>query len=98
MPKKKTTNELKFYQKLILNRYLLSVFGVDKFEDLANILKSSKLEDIVVDGSSGYSKEIARYYRDRMTISEEEIQQYDLNIISHLNKINYKRSEKIKLK
>ena len=37
---------MKFNEKLILNSYLLSLFGVKYFEDLAKDLKASRLEKI----------------------------------------------------
>ena len=96
--KTKVKQELKFYQKLILNRYLLKVFGADKFEDIAKILKSPIFEELLADGSTGYYKEFMKYFHDKMEVTEETLQQYDLNIVSHLNKINQKRIQKVKLK
>ena len=60
--KTKVKQELKFYQKLILNRYLLKVFGADKFEDIAKILKSPIFEELLADGSTGYYKEFMKYF------------------------------------
>ncbi len=37
---------MKFNEKLVLNAYLLSLFGVDSFEELAKDLKDSRLEDL----------------------------------------------------
>lgn len=96
--KTKAKQELKFYQKLILNRYLLKVFGAEKFDDIAKILKLPIFEELLADGSTGYYREFIKFFHNKIEISEATIQQYDLNIVSHLNKINLKRTQKIKLK
>lgn len=36
---------MKFNEKLILNSYILSLFGVDNFEHLAKEFKDDKLEN-----------------------------------------------------
>ena len=89
---------LKFYQKLILNRYLLSVFGANKFEDIADTLKSPMFEELLSDGNTRYYVEFMNSFHNNIQLTDEQLQQYDLNIVSHLNKINNKRNEKIKLK
>jgi len=37
---------MKFNEKLVLNSYLLSLFGVSSFEELAKDLKASRLEEL----------------------------------------------------
>jgi|GEM_PF-4629052 len=39
---------MKFNEKLVLNSYLLSLFGVGSFKELAKDLKSSRLEALDV--------------------------------------------------
>ncbi len=94
----KKAEQLKFYQKLILNRYLLRVFGVEKFDDLAKYLREPRMEEILNDGSTAFFKEITKSFGTSMEISREQLAQYDLNIVSCLQKINAKRAVKIKLK
>ena len=36
---------MKFNEKLVLNAYLLSLFGVDSFEELTKELKALRLEE-----------------------------------------------------
>ena len=54
--KTKVKQELKFYQKLILNRYLLKVFGADKFEDIASDLENvqERFDDFKEDVKENY--------------------------------------------
>lgn len=96
--KKKVQQELKFYQKLILNRYLLKVFGAEKFEDIAQYLNNTLFEQLLNDGTTRYMHEYLKMFHEKTMLSEEQLQQYDLNIVSHLNFINRNRIEKIKLK
>lgn len=95
---KKQKKEIKFYQKLVLNRYLLKVFGAEKFDDIAQTLRKPIFENILNDGSTGFYKQFLKCFSDKMLIDDLKLQQYDLNIVAHLNAINEKRSQKIKLK
>ena len=58
MPRRTTANEpqLKFYQKLILNRYLLSKFGVSDLREFSANMKKPSLEEIDGEGSTGFYK------------------------------------------
>ena len=100
MPRRTTANEpqLKFYQKLILNRYLLSQFGVDKLSDLAVNMKKPSLEEIDGEGVTGFYKQLITQFGGKCSISEETLARYDLNIVSHMRKINDKRTEPMVLK
>ena len=89
---------LKFFQKLVLNRYLLRVFGALKFEDIAQYLNNTIYEGMLSEGNTKYYQQYQHWFHDKMEISDDQLQQYDLNIVSHLNKINAKRIEKVKLK
>ncbi len=89
---------LKFYQKLVLNRYLLRIFGASKFEDIAQYLNNTIYEGMLSEGNTQYYQQYQHWFHDKMEISDNQLQQYDLNIVSHLNKINAKRIEKVKLK
>ena len=46
MARRKTTKTppMKFYKKLVLNQFFLKLFGVNKFEELAEELKKVKNE------------------------------------------------------
>lgn len=90
--------QLKFYQKLILNRYLLAQFGVNKLSDLAVNMKKPSLEEIDGEGVTGFYKQLVAQFSGKCSISDEKLAQYDLNIVSHMRKINDKRTEPITLK
>lgn len=101
MARRRTTaNEpqLKFYQKLILNRYLLAQFGVDDLRELSVNMKKPSLEEIDGEGVTGFYKQLITQFRSKCAISEETLACYDLNIVSHMRKINDKRTEPMVLK
>ncbi|MGI6497287.1 MAG: DEAD/DEAH box helicase family protein [Oscillospiraceae bacterium] len=101
MARRRTTaNEpqLKFYQKLILNRYLLAQFGVDNLRELSANMKKPSLEEIDGEGVTGFYKQLITQFGGKFAISEESLARYDLNIVSHMRKINDKRDEPMVLK
>ncbi len=89
---------LKFYQKLILNRYLLAQFGVDNLRDLSVNMKKPSLEEIDGEGVTGFYKQLITQFSGKCTISEDALARYDLNIVSHMRIINDKRDEPVVLK
>lgn len=100
MPRRTTVNEpqLKFHQKLILNRYLLAQFGVSDLRELSVDMKKPSLEEIDGEGVTGFYKHLIARFGGRCAISEETLALYDLNIVSHMRKINDKRIEPVSLK
>lgn len=93
---KKSASQLKFYQKLVLNRFLLQQFGVDDFKELSNDLKNPSLESIDEEGVTGFYTQIALL--PQILINKDKLAEYDLNIVSHLRKINDGRHNAIRLK
>ena len=96
--KAKTTPELAFYQKLVLNRYLMKQFGADNLKDLSANMKKPSLEEIDSEGVTGFYKHLVRIFGESSAILERKLAEYDLNIVSHVRKINEKRDNKIVLK
>jgi len=90
--------QLKFHQKLLLNRYMLGRFGVSNFTELAEILKNPALEEIDDEGVTGFYKQISSVLGAKCRITREKLAEYDLNIVAHLAKINEKRDEPLSLK
>ncbi|MEO0232204.1 MAG: DEAD/DEAH box helicase family protein [candidate division WOR-3 bacterium] len=79
---------------LVLNKYLLSLFGVEDIRDLLNQLKDKK-EGIDSDGRSYFVN--ALIGSQNLNISDYTLLEYDKNIQEYLRKINSKR-EQITLK
>ena len=80
---------------LILNRYLLSLFGVSDFRDLQEKLKDARV-DVDSDGRSHFVN-ILRSAFENLKISGGTLLRYDENIQHYVRKINYKR-EPVSLK
>lgn len=100
MPRRTTANEpqLKFYQKLILNRYLLAQFGVSDLRELSVNMKKPSLEEIDGEGITGFYKQLITQFGGKCSISEDKLARYDLNIVSHIRKINERRFDPLVLK
>jgi len=79
---------------LILNNYLLSLFGVSDIKDLLNELKN-KSEGIDSDGRSHFVNALRSL--EKLKIPADTLLIYDSNIQSYVRKINYKR-EPVSLK
>jgi hypothetical protein len=100
MARRTTANEpqLKFYQKLILNRYILAQFGVNTLKELSLNMKKPLLEEIDNEGVTGFHKQLIAEFGGKCAISEDSLARYDLNIVSHMRKINDNRDEPMVLK
>ena len=82
---------------LVLNKYLLSLFGAIEFKELQEKLKDVK-EGVDSDGRSHFVnvlRSLEGLQRDKL--SEDDLLKYDSNIQSYVRKINYKR-EPVSLK
>lgn len=80
---------------LILNKYLLSLFGVDDFRDLQGKLKDAHI-GVDSDGRTRFVNTLRSSF-DNLKIQEDTLLRYDENIQSYVKKINYKR-EPVSLK
>ena len=75
---------MKFNKKLVLNSYLLSLFGVKDFDELAKDLKASRLEDVEEDGSSLFYHELKdKPIGTSKQITDDKLLEYDENIVKH---------------
>jgi len=75
---------MKFNEKLVLNSYLLSLFGVNSFEELAKDLKASRLEDLDENDNSLFYHELKdKLISTHKIISDDKLQEYDENIVRH---------------
>jgi len=79
---------------LILNKYLLSLFGVSNIKDLLNELKN-KREGTDSNGRSYFVNSLRSI--EKLEIPGGELLRYDENIQSYMRKINYRR-EPVSLK
>jgi len=75
---------MKFNEKLVLNSYLLSLFGVGSFEELSKELKASRLEALDENDNSLFFHELKdKLVSTHKIISDDKLQEYDENIVRH---------------
>ena len=86
---------MKLEKYLVLNKYFLSLFGVNEFRDLKKELENA---------SPGYDSDGRSYFVNKLRslnslkISRDDLLRYDENISNYVRKINEKREPKITLK
>lgn len=97
----------KFRDKLLLNQYLLSLFGIDPlqkntkqrpFHKLADPLKSSSLEGLDADNLHHFYHALVNsnlFWDDVTQLSKEQLLVYEENIVHHTQIINAKRHRPI---
>ena len=87
-----------FSKSLVLNRFLLSHFGVNGFEPLSEFLKSSANEGRDENNVSNFYHELKRRLFATSNLTEDQLLEYDQNIVSHTLRINEKRTDPIEWK
>ncbi len=82
---------------LVLNKYMLSLFGVSDFKDLQDSVKNANLG---IDPNTGktYFFESLTSNLEGIKLSYDDLERYDENIQYYVNCINVKREPKISLK
>ncbi len=77
---------MKFNEKLVLNSYILSLFGVEKFEELAEGLKDSWLENLDENNNTNFFIQLKGKLGgtgDSISIDSDKLREYDENIVRH---------------
>ena len=97
MAKKQFIPPVKLGQALVLNKYLLYLFGCDKIEDLCKDLKDPALEGIDDEGVSKIFYQL-RFLLYRSRIKEAQLLEYDRHIVTFTKEINQRRPHKIQWK
>jgi hypothetical protein len=87
---------MKIEKYFILNKYLLSLFGVNDFKELQQKLKDTK-EGVDTDGRSCFLYPLLSSFPNKK-ISDSDLIRYDSNIQKYVEKLNYKREDKVVLK
>jgi len=82
---------MKVEKYLILNKYLLSLFGVNDFKELQQKLKDVQ-EGIDSDGRTYFVNTLIASF-DKKKILEYDLLRYDSNIQEYVRKINYRRGD-----
>ena len=96
--KKKQASSLEFYKKLVLNQYMLNLFGVNSFEELSSEIKKVENEGYDENNNTIYCKELIEQFASQCAIPQGKLIQCDENIVKHTFRISEKRGYIIKWK
>jgi len=88
-----TQAKLKLQDKLILNRWMMSLFEVRDFNHLSEGLKAPELEGFDENNVSKLYHEIATRLIERSQLTKEQLLRYDENIVRYWKKITEKRNK-----
>jgi hypothetical protein len=85
---------LRFEERLMLNQWLLSLFGVSKFEDLAAKLKAPELEGFDENNVTRFYHALCIYIHSdwRPALPDNQLLAYDENIVRHWKQITERRN------
>lgn len=79
-----------FARKLVLNQWLLSLFGIDNFKTLASLLKDAP-EGHEPNGIHQFHHLLVAGLRARPLLPDSLLLEYDQNIVAHTNLLNTRR-------
>lgn len=96
--KRRETPSLKFYKKLVLYQFMLRLFGVESFEDIAKYLKEVENEGYDENNNTYFCRELLDKFPGRCAIPQDKLLLYDENIVRHTLRISQKRPQPIRWK
>lgn len=78
---------------LVINKYLLSLFGASEFKELQTRIANSRTE-INSEGKTYFYRDIVSYSGvNSEKLPEEKLSKYDRNIVDYTNKISFRRDK-----
>lgn len=83
--------QVPFPFKLVLNQWMLSLFNVDKFEELAQHLRHEGLEGLDANNVHHFHRAITAQLFNLTQLTTETLLEYDQNIVRHTQRLNEKR-------
>ena len=92
--RRQTTRPPRLQEALVLHKYILRLLGCKDLEALSQDLKDPALEGVDDEGTSRIFYALKMHMYD-YEITEEQLFEYDRNIVKHTKEINERREEKI---
>jgi hypothetical protein len=86
--------QIPFQYKLVLNQWLLSLFHVSRFEDLAEHLRNEALEGLDENNVHYFHHELAGPLFNLTELPTELLLEYDQNIVKHTQFLNERRTRR----
>src|SRR5712692_8029956 len=84
--------QVPFAYKLVLDQWLLSLFNVQRFEDLAEYLRNEKLEGFDENNIHHFHHALTAQLFNLTLLPTELLLEYDQNIVKHTLRLNDRRS------
>ena len=91
--KKATAQKRSFHQELVLNRWMLKFFNIDKLAGLKMRLGEDRFEGIDEDGQTRFFHQLMHGLFNPNLVSETDLRRYDLNIVCFWQDITAERSK-----
>ena len=89
--KKKKKAALPFTYKLVLNQWLLSLFNVKRFEEVAEPLRNEALEGLDENNVHRFHHALTAQHFNLTQLPAELLLEYDQNIVTHTLRLNERR-------
>ena len=83
--------QVPFAYKLVLNQWMLCLFEVDRFEQLAEHLRDERLEGMDENNIHRLHHQLAAQFFELKHLPTELLLEYDQNIVRHTQRLNDKR-------
>lgn len=83
--------QVRFAFKLVLNQWLLSLFNVQRFEDLADHLRNEALEGLDENNVHHFHHALTAQLLNLPQLPPELLLEYDQNIVKHTRQLNERR-------
>lgn len=83
--------QVPFVHKLVLNQWLLSLFDVKRFEQLAEHLRNEKLEGMDENNVHHFHHALTAQLFNLTNLPTELLLEYDQNIVKHTQRLNERR-------
>lgn len=83
-----------FSQKLILNQWILSLFRVERFEQLAEPLRNEALEGLDENNVHRFHHALTAQFFNLTDLPTDELREYDQSIVRHTQRLNEHRARR----
>jgi len=83
--------QVRFAYKLVLNQWLLSLFNVERFEQLAEYLRNEKLEGLDENNVHHFHHALTAQLFNLTQLPTDLLLEYDQNIVKHTLRLNDRR-------
>ena len=83
--------QVPFARKLVVNRWMLSLFGVTRFEELAQHLRDEALEGLDENNIHRFHHALTAHLFNLTQLSTDLLLEYDQNLVMHTQRLNERR-------